>query len=211
MKNLTFKNSLLLFFIVSLFLSACKKENITTPKETFPTPINSFITQGMIDSLRLAGLTINPGTKPPIVNGIYFMQPDSCTFDNSPFNSAGTLYSDYKFKFTNQDNTAFTVTVAQKSIPAGVLSSTPVYSYISGSGNNFSIFIIRTLTPSGVTVQQYNILSGTLTASGIQNFQNTLYMRSKVGDADNTLTVPVGTIRVFVTGRSGLATNDAVF
>lgn len=214
MKNTTSIHKLcFLFFAMLTIISACKKEDETgTPKtDTFPTPLNSFISQSMIDSLRAAGAAVYSGTTPPTVNGIYFMHPDSCTYDNSPAHSAGSIYSDYKFKFSSQNNTAFTVDVAQKSIPAGVLSSSPVYSFISGSGNNFSIFIIRTLTPSGVTVQQYNVLSGTLTSGGIQNFQNTLYMRSKVGDTDNALVVAAGTIRVFINGGSGLAATDTVF
>src|SRR6218665_2936905 len=188
MKNI--KIIRLFFILLIVSLNACQKENEAEPVKTFPAPINTFITQGMLDSLRSAGAHIYDGTTPPTVNGIYFMHPDSCIYDNSPSNSAGSIYTDYKFKFTNQNNTAFTIDVAQKSIPAGIISSTPVYSYISGNGNNFSIFIIRTLTPSGVTVQQYNILSGTLTSGGIQNFQNVLYMRSKVGDSDNALVVP---------------------
>jgi hypothetical protein len=196
----------------SLLFSACKKsEDDTTPAgETYPAPIQSMITQSMVDSLRAAGANVYSGTAPAIVNGIYFMHPDSCTFDNSPGNFAGTLFADYKFRFTNQNNTSFNITVEQKNTSSGTLSPTPVSSYISGSGNNFSIFVLRTISPQGVSVQQFNVLSGTLTAGGVQNFKNVLYLRSKGSDPGNTLP-PAGTIRVFVTGAPGLAATSTTF
>ncbi len=164
----------------------------------------------MLDSLQAAGVTVYSGKTPPIINGTYLMSPDSCVYDNSPGNFAGTLFSDYKFRFSNQDNTAFTLTVEQKAIPANTLSVAPAYSYISGSGNNFTVFNLRTVSPQGVTVQQFNIFTGTLTANGIQNFHNTLFISSKGSDPNNTLP-PAGTVRRFVTGGSGLAGSTASF
>lgn len=208
--------------VISLFaLGGCKKENddtVTpdpvdtthvTPVETYPAPISNTIPQSMIDSLRAAGTLVYSGTNPPIINGIYLMSPDSCIYDNGSA-SAGTIYADYKFRFSNQDNSAFTVTVDQKNMVTGVLNTTPISSYICGSGNNFTVFILRTLSPLGIEVEQYNVLSGTLTANGVQNFQNTLYMRSKGADPNNTV-VHAGTIRVFVTGGSGLAASQTIF
>lgn len=202
----------ILFATLITLIASCSKDDPkpSTPTDTFPAPISSNVSQSMVDSLRNAGATINSGTTPPIVNGIYLMHPDSCIYDNSPGNFANTLFTDYKFRFTNQDNSLFTLLVEQKAIPAGTLSSTPVSTYISGSGNNFSIFILRTITPGGIAVQQYNVLSGTLTAAGIQNLQNTLYVRSKGSDPSGTYP-PTGTIRVFVTGATGLAAISGSF
>lgn len=212
----------LYFFVLIITLlfvaGGCKKDDseatpATTPPvtttETYPVPIKNSIPQSMIDSLRDAGAVIHSGTTPPVVNGIYLMSPDSCIYDNNG-PTAGTLYADYKFRFSNQDNTTFTVTVDQKNMVTGVLNTTPVSSYICGSGNNFTVFILRTLSPLGITVEQYNVLSGTLTANGVQNFQNTLYMRSKGADPGNTV-VAAGTIRVFLTGGNGLATTQSTF
>lgn len=196
----------------SFLFSACKKskDDSTSAGDTFPTPIQSMITQSMVDSLRAAGANIYSGTAPATVNGIYFMHPDSCTFDNSPGNFTGTLFADYKFRFTNQDNSTFNITVEQKNTSNGNLSPTPLTSYISGSGNNFSIFVLRTASPLGVSVQQFNVLSGTLTAGGVQNLKNILYLRNKGSDPGNTLP-PAGTIRVFVTGAPGLAATSTTF
>jgi len=210
------RNSIQKLIILAIFavvFSSCKKDDTTAlPANTdvLPAPVSDFVSQSMIDSLRSAGATINTGVTPPVANGIYLQTHDSCIYDNNNPASVGALFSDYKFKFSNQNNTAFTVDVAQKTVPGGAISSTPVYSFISGSGNKFSIFIIRTTTLNGTHVQQYNVLSGTVAAGGIQDFQNTLYMRSKENDPTNTV-VPAGTIRVFVTGAPGLATTSSTF
>lgn len=195
-----------------IFLTQCKKsDNGDTPQpDTFPTPIRSFISQSMVDSLRRAGATIYSGVTPPIVNGIYYMHPDSCIYDNSGGGFTGTLFADYKFKFYNQDNTAFTLNVDQKNTSSGALNPTPAAVYISGNGSSFSVFVLRTITPGGISVEQYNVLSGTLTANGIQNFQNVLYVRKKGSDPTGSYP-PAGTIRVFVTGAPGLATVSTTF
>lgn len=193
----------------TIILSACKKDKDSNPgtdNNNFPTQISGIAPQSMIDSIRNIGAMVYGGTSPAIVNGTYLMTPDSCVYDNSPANFKGTLFTDYKFRFSSQDNGSYTITVEQKAVPSNTLSPTPVSTYISGNGNDFSIFILRTTSPSGVPVQQFNVLSGTFTASGIQNLQNILYLRSKGSDPGNTLP-PAGTIRRFVTGRTGLAAN----
>ena len=216
MKNVKIVFPLFVAFTV-IFFTACKKsDDVTTtpaptpsPLSTYPAPVRNEISRGMIDSLSAAGAHIYDGTTPPIVNNIYYMHPDSCTYDNLS-GSAGTLYSDYKFQFSAQNNTDFTIAVAQKTFPGGTLSSAPASAYISGSGNHFSIFLLRTISPSGIPVQQFNVLSGTLTSTGIQDLQNTLYMRSKGADPSN-LVVPAGTIRVFINGAPGLAAVSSTF
>ncbi|MBK8711584.1 MAG: hypothetical protein IPL97_06920 [Niastella sp.] len=202
----------LLLTVFIFLLGSCKKDDKpnNNNNDVFPTPISNFVSQGMVDSLRAVGANVYSGTTPPIVNGIYFMHPDSCTFDNSPGNFTGTIFSDYKFKFSNQDNSLYTLLVEQKAIPSGTLSSTPVSIHISGAGNQFSIFLLRTVTPTGITVEQYNILSGTLTSNGIQGLQNILYVRSKGSDPGN-IYPPAGTIRLFVNGAPGLAANTSTF
>ena len=209
--------ALFISIMLVLFFSSCKKDNDTNPNPTpepnpnsFPAVISNIVPQTMIDSIRATGAAVYAGSTPAIVNGIYLMHPDSCVYDNSPGNFTGTIFTDYKFRFSNQDNTLFTLNVDQKSIPAGVLSSTPVSTYISGTGNNFSVFLLRTVSPGGVTVQQFNVLSGTLTSTGIQGLQNTLYLRSKGSDPTNSLP-PAGTIRRFINGGNGLAANATDF
>ena len=202
---------IILSIALGFILGSCKKDSGTNnPPIIPPISIKNIVTQSMIDSLTAAGAVINSGTTPPVVNGIYLMHPDSCIYDNSPGNYKGQYFDDYKFQFSNQNNSLYTITVAQKDVATGVLNPNPTATYITGSGNAFSIYILSTSTPSGIAVQKFNVFSGTLTSGGIQNFQNTLYMRSKTGDPNNTV-APAGTIRVFNTGAPGLAAMSTSF
>jgi hypothetical protein len=214
MKNTKQRMQFFVLLVASvLILSSCKKSSTTSDSTTIinlPAPISNIVSQSMIDSLKAVGVAIHEGTTPPVVNGIFLMHPDSCIYDNSPGQFTGLLFDDYKFKFTDQNNSLFTLSVAQKDVVSGTLSSTPVSSYISGSGNDFSIFILRTTSPSGIAIRQFNVLSGTLIATGIKNFQNTYYLQSKKGDSGNTI-APAGTIRLFVNGGSGLAIISTTF
>lgn len=197
--------------LTSILVSSCKKDDNNSPgPDQFPAPIANIAPQSMIDSLRARGSHIYSGTTPPIVNGIYLMSPDSCTYDNSPSNSAGNIYSDYKFRFSNQDNSAFTITLEQKTYPGGLVSTAPASTYISGSGNNFSIFTLRNQSAAGIPGQIYNIFSGTITSAGIKDLQNTLYVRSKGADPNNLL-IPAGSVRVFINGGAGTAVNVSTF
>jgi hypothetical protein len=201
-----------IFFAWVVIFASCKKSSTSTPLkiDTLPTPISNIVSQSMIDSLKAAGATVYEGTTPPTLNGIFLMHPDSCIYDNSPGQFKGQLFDDYKFDFTDQNNTLFTISVAQKDMASGTLSAPPVLTYISGSGNNFSVFLYRTSSPTGISIEQFNVLSGTLISTGIQGFQNTYYLRKKTGDPNNTI-APAGTIRVFVNGGAGVAVTSNSF
>ncbi|HVM89154.1 MAG TPA: hypothetical protein VMT76_13275 [Puia sp.] len=202
MKKTNFLSLIIVLILAGSFPVSCAKSNGTSQKNN--NPLSATITQTMIDSLNIAGAHINQGSTPPTVNGIFLMTPDSCVYDNSSGNFAGQLFDSYKFQFSNQDNAKWTVAVAQKDVSTGIANPAPVETYITGSGQNFTIYMYSTSTPTGVSVEKYNVLSGTLTANGIQSFQNVLYLRNKGSDPGNTV-APAGTIRVFVTGGSGLA------
>ena len=140
-----------IFFAWVVIFASCKKSSTSTPLkiDTLPTPISNIVSQSMIDSLKAAGATVYEGTTPPTLNGIFLMHPDSCIYDNSPGQFKDQLFDDYKFDFTDQNNTLFTISVAQKDMASGKLSAPPVLTYISGSGNNFSVFLYRTSSPTG--------------------------------------------------------------
>lgn len=211
MKNKFFFRTLLLFATVLMFTLSCSKkdENINPKKEdVFPDQIKNFLTQGMLDSLRGAGATIYSGNTPPIVNGIYLLSPDSCIYDNTSA-LTGSIITDQRYRFSNQNNTNFTLTVDVKDLSTNALHQTAVKTFICGSGNNFSIFILRTILNT-IPAEAYNVYSGTLTTGGVLHLQNCLYIRNK-GDDPTHLVAKAGTIRLFINAGNGLAINIPVF
>ena len=63
--------ALILFTGLTLFTS-CKKDAVpanNTPGD-FPAAISKIVSAALMDTLKKAGMTIYPGSTPPIVNGI---------------------------------------------------------------------------------------------------------------------------------------------
>ena len=193
--------------LIILACTSCHKASTVTPVTTgalgsnYPTVLNTIVTPAQIDTLKKHGLVINDGTTPPVVNGIYYLSPDSCIYDNSSAN-AGKIFSGYQYQFLNQDNTKYTLTVNySNAIVGGDDSGTDgAATYISGNGQYFTVFAQVTGELSGVTYKELQVLSGQLITGGVKKFQWSFLMVSKTSDPGNAAVVPVGTIRIFEDG-----------
>jgi hypothetical protein len=188
--------------IVSVAFTSCKKSKKVAPVgplgANYPYILNSIITPAILDTLQKHGLHVHAGLTPAIVNGIYLLSPDECLYDNTGDYSVGEDIDDYKYQFSSQDNTTYTVSVAYTDVTSNNDSgSDNAATYISGTGTSFTIFAQAQGTLSGVSYTTLSVFSGILTSGGIQDFQNGLFLKSKVGDADNEVVAPVGTIRIF--------------
>lgn len=202
---------------VCIFLSpACKKNNgsgssTNTNGNNFSDSIKSLVPQPIIDSLRSWGMNIHDGQTPPSIAGIYVDSPNVCTFDNSVDHEAGRRFEDYKFRFSAQDNATSTIQADRKSIDGSQFDAATdsVATFISGSGNFFTIFAEEKGVGSGVSYTSLELFSGQITTAGIAYFQNGYYMKAKGPDPGNLL-VPVGTSRIFIDADS-LAVTSATY
>jgi hypothetical protein len=68
--------------------------------------------------------------------------------------------------------------------------------FISGSGNNFSVFMQVTYTASGQSADMVEIFSGTMTSTGIKDLYDGLFMVDDHGDPGN-LWIANGQGRIF--------------
>ncbi len=141
MKNAFY--SVLAVLVFSCAFLSCSKKQTIAPKDdsALPAPVNGVITSAIIDSLQKHGAVINKGTTPPTINGIFLIHPYVCTFDNSGGEYAGQTFSDYKYKFSNQNKAAFSLRVdyLATSNPAKVLSDSTA-TFVSGHDNLFTIY-----------------------------------------------------------------------
>jgi hypothetical protein len=199
--------------LAALFLlPACRKSAVPTPADALP-PV---ISQGQIDSLKKVGTVFNDGTTPPTVSGSFYLDPGVFLYDNSGLNLAGITGDSYVFKFSSQDESKLTVNVAFRNVSTLETDETgadSTASYISGSGNLFSIYARINGTVSGVKYSALQVISGEVTSAGIANMQVTNEILSKDGDAGNDLLYPVGTINIVYDGDklSGPYTGDITF
>jgi hypothetical protein len=182
--------------------TSCKKSQKTTPVgplgPNFPYALNSILTPAILDSLENHGLVVNAGLTPATVNGIYSFSPDLCTFDNSSNNSAGSLYDDYDFDFTNQNNANASIDFVYKDVADGATDNGAAIgaTLISGSGNLFTVYAQAQDTTQTVVSTTILLVSGEVTTGGIKNMQLGVYEKTKGPDPNGDV-VPVGTTRIF--------------
>jgi hypothetical protein len=181
-----------------IILQACKKSSGGN-SSNLPAPVNTIISQAIIDSMKNWGMTINEGTTPPALNGIYLMSPNICLFDNSRGNQAGQSFDDYKYKFSNQNNSDFTIRLDYKDV-GGINSdsgSDVTATYIAGNGNAFTVFARVTGVSYGtISYTRIDMYSGVIASGGIQNFQTAFYMKTKSNDPSGLIVDP-GDSRIF--------------
>jgi len=186
--------------ILSVAISSCKKSKKTTPVgplgPNFPYALNTIISPAILDTLEAHGLAVHQGLTPATVNGIYLLSPDSCTFDNSGSNQAGDIFDEELFQFSNQDNGAFTISLAYNQGSGEEVGVDNKATFISGTGKQFTIFAQAKDTTDEIPSVELRVETGTLTTGGITNLQEGLYLVSKGSDPDNDL-IPVGSTRIF--------------
>lgn len=200
MKNL--KQLLALLLLFSLMMGACKKNKDDEPTgplgTTFPQVLNNIITPAIIDSLKKNGMTINSGTTPPNINGIFLFSPTYCTFDNSGSNRAGTYFNDYKLQFKNQNTQDYTVGMAYKNASGSSDSGGDNNAtYIAGENNRFTVFSQVKGKQGTINYVALDVISGEAAGGTMKNLMWSHYLVSKEGDEANIFLVPIGTTRIF--------------
>jgi hypothetical protein len=185
---------------VILVVTSCKKENHNKSNalaNTYPIALNTIITPAIIATLQSHGTVIYNGLTPPVINGIYLLSPAYCTFDNSGENAAGVTFDDYKLQFSNENTSAFTISLDFKDVGTGTdTGSDATATYISGTGNSFTVFSQSTGITTGVSNVRLNIISGILESGYIKNFQWSTYLVSKGADPNSVLE-PLGSTMIF--------------
>ncbi len=173
MKNLI-KSALLLGFILSI--ASCSKKETVNPAVGFSAAVQNVAPQATIDGLRKLGMTINEGTVPPNVTGIFLESPTVlfATFAGDS-KVIGDKVADYTYKFyePSADNT--TIKVSYKTNIGD--NATGLGSVVSGNGNKFTVFSELTNTSGVVYI---NIISGEITSSGIKDWQDSYVRKTEL-------------------------------
>jgi hypothetical protein len=172
MKNLT-KSTLILGLLI--FAMACGKKETVDPNVGFSAAVQKVAPQATIDALRKLGMTINEGTVPPNVTGIFLESPTilMATYAGDT-KVVGDKVVDYTYKFFEPSSDNTTIKVSYKS---SVGDATGLGSVVAGNGNFFTIFSELTSTSGNVYI---NIISGEITSTGIKNWQDSYVLKSEL-------------------------------
>ncbi len=207
MKKQIILKSILAILVLSIGVStsSCKKEQSAAEIQT--KRISDIIPQKYLDSLIRLGVTIHEGTTPPIVNGIYIANPTVLLASTVAGDIIGNTFADVEVKLTDQNNSTFGITLFGKKLLGD--NDTSIVTAISGSGNNFTVYgkVKASANSSNYAIFAI-IISGTLSADGIINYQDALI------NIDNSnggsLFIPEGTGRLIKDGNN-LASTTSFF
>ena len=143
----------------------------------------TVIPPDLLEDLLRLGIEINHGNNPPCIEGTFFVSPQVLVRSNfTDSSSPGHLFADMELTFSNQNNARMTVDV--DFIYHSILADgTGANSFITGSGNNFSVFSDTSgTTRGGFPFRSVEIYSGKISPSGIMNFQRVLIITMEAPD-----------------------------
>jgi len=186
-----------------LAISCSKSENsvekqVKTSGFNIPAEAKAIIPEEFIGKMAANGMTINEGTNPPNIQGIFAtgilkMIYTSLNYDTFPI---GKEIESYRFKFYEQRGTKIKTDYINEDILAND-QATGRGTIISGNGNKFTAYLDMDITDIEIKTRDVSVLSGEITPEGIKNFQYAFLKMEKTGDFSKRM-VPVGTIRIWI-------------
>ena len=181
MKKFTFQ-FLTIGLILSVFAVGCKKdkkEDSKVQENGLSQQINNLIPDSIITEMVNLGMPINRGETPPDITSAYFASPFILKASTILSDVPGFQFSDYTVTFYDQNNDNLSVKVDYLNGPE---SGTGLGGFIVGSDNKFSVFAEVNSTYSGKNATLVHVISGTLTATGIQNLYFANFMLNNNGN-----------------------------
>ena len=153
-----------------------------------PVEVKAIIPEETLRQIRAQGMPIHEGTNPPNIEGIYLL-------DNLQFHySSDPDEKDFKYKFYEQNGVK--LKSDYRVLKFGVNDiATGSGAIISGSGNNFTVFLNHAAHTEGVKNNDITLISGKLTPEGIKDLVLTITVTKKE-DMGNRI-MKVGVYRIF--------------
>jgi len=153
-------------------------------------------------------IPINRGNNPPIVDGVYFVDPFETVYCEDEGNGGyapGKIVNSKYIKLSNQNNKSLTVDYEDRNV-SGTSYSSGKGSFICGSESKFSIYFDLEGYTKEIYTREALVISGEKTSEGIKNLYYAFVMLEK-GDDPNEYLMKEGVFRVFKDGDS-LAVNS---
>ena len=147
-------------------------------------------------------IPIYDGMNPPNIEDAYFLSPQILIGSSLSYDYIGREFSYEYQKYSNQDMANNTIDMVRVQ-GDGSEWAKGSGAFISGTGNNFTIYFNMEGESAGIWTKEAYIVSGTKTASGIKDLTCGFILTEKGDDPDNIL-VDVGTFRFF-TDQDGMS------
>ncbi|MCL2129282.1 MAG: hypothetical protein FWH35_02900 [Treponema sp.] len=163
------KYFLVCLVILLIIFIACKPgANDDNNDDGLTKEIHNIIPDDILEAFKELGIEINGGKNPPNIEGTFLVSPLLLIESNfSDSLSPGYRFDDNQITFSKQDNANLTVVLDYINGPQ---IGSGLGSFITGSGNKFSVFTEISGTLYGSPYKSVEICSGEITSSGIANY-----------------------------------------
>lgn len=201
-----FKYALMAMMVmgIAMVLNACSKSSDDPDPEAEENHIEDVVPQDIVENID-DYMPIYDGSNPPNIEGTYLMSPAVSVYASDATWGAGKKFADIYLKFSNQNSKTNTLDYKDRQSGDGQSAKG---AYISGSGNNFTLFFKAAGTSiEGISMKNAMVISGTKTSKGISNLHYAFVLVEKEGDPDDTKMMKVGGFRVFK-DQDGLSEPD---
>ena len=162
-----------------------------------PMEAKAIIPEETLQQIKAQGMPIYEGTNPPNIEGIYLLDNLRFHYSSDPGEKGftkGDKAVNYKYRFYEQNGVK--LKSDYRALKFGVNDiATGSGAIISGSGNNFTVFLNHAAHTEGVKNNDIILISGEITSEGIKDLVLTLTVTEKE-DTNNQI-MKVGVYRIF--------------
>ena len=178
----TIKSLFVCLFIVSII--SCSKDDDggnSNPNgfDGSVSAIEDYFSPAALEALIELGFQLNQGNNPPNIEGTFHVSPYILENSSVPGDYVGQLFADLEATFSEQNNNELTVAYSYINGPE---DGTGLGAFISGNGNNFSVFVKTRTFVGDDEAESAQAFSGTMTPDGIRDFQSAILMLDNFGN-----------------------------
>lgn len=167
------------FLFGLLFVLTCTMISSCDPKLELSKEIKNIVPDETLKQITDLGMPINKGSKPANLENIYKVSPFILKASNIPDDKIGSTFADYKFHLYSQNNDKLSISMDYYS---GGEEGSGLGGFISGDGNDFSVFVKVHSSYQGGQADFIHIISGTITDQGIKNLYFANFMLDNYGN-----------------------------
>jgi hypothetical protein len=164
------------FLLMILIISSCKK---TEPESGLSSDIQNLVPDSLLQNIKDMGMPVNEGTTPPNIENIYEASPFILVNSNRAGDYVGSQFADIVMEFYDQNNKELTIKVNYVN---GGEQGSGLGSFLSGSGNDFSVFVKVASTYSNDNADLLLIISGTKASGSVKDLYYAIFMLNNYGN-----------------------------
>ncbi|WP_196888397.1 hypothetical protein [Aureivirga sp. CE67] len=185
-KNFLSKVASLALLAFVLVFTSCKdddEDQYTGPFNGSIDSVENFYNQDIVNVLNSFDFPINTGDTPPNIEGAYYCSPLVLESSNIPTDYVGNVFLDYEFTVSNQNTGDLTIDFEGEHT-GGSQVDFGTGTFISGNGNDFTVYLKLTSQIGSTPAESAMVLSGTIAEDGIENLEYALLMIDNNGNPE---------------------------